>query len=275
MEDEMKKCVLVLSLLMALIGPVYADVATFEDLNLAAGSYWNGSGGSGGFTSADAYFLNGYDSTWGSWDGWAYSNMTDTTTAGYSNQFSAITGSGVNGSATYGVAYDGGAWGMASPPGLSFGAVSGTDYNTVISGAYFTNTTYAYLSMRDGDAFAKKFGGLTGDDPDYFKLTIKGITEEAEYTSPVEFFLADFRFEDNRRDYIVDQWTWVDLSGLGPVVGLEFSMESSDVGDWGINTPTYFAMDNLNAVPVPGTLSLLLCGLLALAGTGRRAKDLG
>jgi hypothetical protein len=34
--------------------------------------------------------------------------------------------------------------------------------------------TYAALSMRDGDGFAKQFGGASGDDPDYFLLTITG-----------------------------------------------------------------------------------------------------
>jgi hypothetical protein len=38
-----------------------------------------------------------------------------------------------------------------------------------VTGAYFTNTTYAALSMLSGDSFAKKFGGASGDDPDWFK----------------------------------------------------------------------------------------------------------
>jgi len=100
----------------------YADVSTFEDLTLGAESYWNSSDGSGGFTSGDAYFLNAYDSTYASWDGRAYSNTTDTTSPGWSNQYSAITG--------------GRAYGAASPPDVSFGAVTGNDYNTTISGAY-------------------------------------------------------------------------------------------------------------------------------------------
>ena len=66
---------------------------------------------SGGFVSQGATFFTAktWDPVWGGfWDGWAYSNMTDTTTKGYQNQYSAITGRGVNGSSNYGVAYDAG-----------------------------------------------------------------------------------------------------------------------------------------------------------------------
>ena len=37
----------------------------------------------------------------------------------------------------------------------------------------------------------------------------------------------------------------MDLSSLGLVKTIEFSVASSDTGDYGINTPTYFAMDNI------------------------------
>jgi hypothetical protein len=61
----------------------------------------------------------------------------------------------------------------------------------------------------------------------------------------VEFYLADFRFENNGEDYIVDTWEYVDLSSLGVVNKLEFSLGSSDVGAWGMNTPAYFVIDTI------------------------------
>ena len=98
----------ILGFLLLSVSFASADVVSFDDRSLASGSYWNGSDESAMFMSGDAVLTNGYNTTYGSWDGWAYSNMTDTTTPGYTNQFSAITGSGVNGSANYGVAYDAG-----------------------------------------------------------------------------------------------------------------------------------------------------------------------
>ena len=60
-----------------------------------------------------------------------------------------------------------------------------------------TNTTYAALSMRDGDSFAKKFGGPSGNDPDYFRLTITGKDSGGSTIGSVEFYLADYRFADS------------------------------------------------------------------------------
>jgi len=120
---------------------------------------------------------------------------------------------------------------------------------------YVTNTTYAYLSMRNGDQFAKKFGGTDGNDPDWLKLTITGIDKDNNPTEQVVFFLADFRFSDNSQDYIIDKWKWVDLTSLGTVVGLELSISSSDVGAFGVNTPSYFALDALNGIYPSGSIS--------------------
>jgi hypothetical protein len=197
------------------------------------------------------------------------SNTTDTTTSGFTNQYSANTGGGFDGSANYGVGYvsldfDSGTYDPI-PIDLQFPGLSN------VSGAYFTNNTYAALSMLNGDFVAKKFGGDSGDDPDFFTLIIRGINN-GSITGSVEFDLADYRFTDNSQDYIVDEWTFVDLSSLGAVAGLQFSIDSSDAGAFGINTPGYFAMDNLSyeAVPIPGALWLLGSGLVGLMAVRRR-----
>ena len=143
-------------------------------------------------------------------------------------------------------------------------SLTGSTEGHTVSGAYFTNTTYAYLSMRDGDGIAKKFGGVSGNDPDWFKLSITGIDNSDEYTATLDFYLADFRFADNSQDYIIDSWAWVDLTSLGNVVGIEFVVTSSDVGDYGMNTPAYFAIDNLATVPEPATMAFLALGGLFL-----------
>ena len=123
--------------------------------------------------------------------------------------------------------------------------------------------------MRDGDAFSKKFGGPTGDDPDFFRLKIEGLDSSLASTGTLDVMLADYRFADNGQDFILDQWLFVDLRDLGAVKELAFSFESSDVGTFGINTPLYFAIDNLVTIPEPGSAALLALGLAGLAS--RRA----
>ncbi|MEQ8660645.1 MAG: DUF4465 domain-containing protein, partial [Gammaproteobacteria bacterium] len=69
------------------------------------------------------------------------------------------------------------------------------------------------------------------------------------------------------------------LDGLGSVSALEFAMSSSDVGASGINTPTYFAIDDIVAVaatpvPLPAAPWLLVpaCGALLTRRRARRAR---
>jgi len=245
----------------------HAQVADFQDLVLGPNSYWNGSAdpAAGGFTTGTVFFNNSYVvdefSGWAFWGGWAYSNMTDTTTPGYGNQYSAIAGGGHSGG-NYGVAY-------VDTYAPTIPTIR-LPQPTVLQQACVTNTTYAYFDMRDGSAFSKKFGGATGDDPDWFLLTITGKNTQGQETGTVRFYLADFRFADNAQDYIVDDWTPVDLRDLKAVTSVEFTLSSSDSGAWGMNTPAYFAMDTLTLVPEPGTLVLVAGGVVALTLRRRR-----
>ncbi|MGE5394969.1 MAG: DUF4465 domain-containing protein [Candidatus Saccharibacteria bacterium] len=207
--------------------------AGFEELNMGTQGYYNGSDKAGSFMSGNFRFMNDYNSTYGSWSGFAASAKTDATTPGYGNQYSAITGNGVSGSSSYGVAY---------PAPVS----TITFKDTIVSGLYVTNNTYAYWSMKNGDAYSKKFGGESGSDKDWLKLTIQGFDANNANTGKVEFYLADYTADDPAKDYIVDSWKWVDLKSLGKISRLEFSLSSTDNSNWGMNTPAYFCIDNLN-----------------------------
>jgi hypothetical protein len=46
---------------------------------------------------------------------------------------------------------------------------------------------------------------------------------------------------------IVTEWTYVDLSMLGEIDELSFAMTGSRTGAYGLNTPSYFCIDNLGA----------------------------
>jgi hypothetical protein len=248
----------------------HAGVVTFEDLAFASpNSFQNGAtlSPSGSFTSGGAVFNNSYNATFGSWSGWSYSNVINTTTPGFTNQYAAYSPTGGDQSPTYGV-------GTAFSPG---GATIALPNGQAPVSMRIVNTTYAALSLQTGDQFAKKFGGATGNDPDFFLLTVTGKNSQNQSTGAVNFYLADYRFVNNASDYIVSQWTTVDLTSLGAnTTLLSFGLSSSDVGQVGMNTPAYFAMDNLTtaAIPEPGSFSLVALGLGAFAWRwSRRRRD--
>lgn len=204
----------------------FAQTADFDDLILAKESYWNGSDGTGGFFSSGYAFSNNYNLSYASWDGFAYTNITNTTAEGFAAQYNAITGSGNDNSENYVVGYCSSF--ATNPPTITL------SNEQVVSGAFFTNNNYAFYSMTNGDDFSKKF---TADD--WFKLTIIGWNDNGEKTGTVEFKLAN-------GTNIIDTWSWVNLESLGKVKQVTFALTSTDNGEYGMNTPAYFCMDNFN-----------------------------
>lgn len=224
----------------------------FDDLTLAPDSFHNGSDEAGDWSSGGATFANDYNTDWGSWSGWSYSNVSDNTTAGWGNQYAAITGAGLGSNDIYAVAFDQGAR-IFLPE------------NENIQSLQVTNSAYAYFAMRDGDSFSKQFASA---DDDFFKITITGLNALESPVGSVDFFLADFRHDDSALDYIVNEWASVDLTTFGADVrSLEFAFASSDNGTFGMNTPAYFALGEVTVIPEPTTYALwggLAAGLAIL-----------
>ncbi len=222
---------------VCLASAVAQNRATFENFSLPINSYYDGSDLSGGFLSGDAYFYNTYDTTYHFWaSGFIYSNVKNDTSSGYTNAYAAATAGGVYGSNNYAVANSAGGNVTVGMRGFAPGHE--------VLGFYITNSTYTYLSMKNGDAFAKKFGGASGNDPDWFKVTVKGWRNGAMTSDSVDAYLADFRSTNNSDDYILKTWKFVNLLSLGAVDSLSFSLSSTDNGSFGMNTPAYFCMDN-------------------------------
>ena len=105
-----------------------------------------------------------------------------------------------------------------------------------------TNTTYAYNSMYFGDAFAKKFGGSSGTDPDSFVCIIRSYYKGTFIDSEL-VYLADFRSQNPANDYILKDWHTVGFFGARD--SFAFELLSSDNGGWGMNTPAFFALDDI------------------------------
>jgi len=185
---------------------------------------------------------NFYNEVYDYWDGWAISATTDNTTPGFMNQYSSAAGEGANGSTTYALTYA-----FTEQRIELTGDAAGAPVNSI----YVNNNTYAYLNMLNGGFPGKRFGGETGDDPDFFLLTIQGELAGERTEEVIEFYLADYRFADNSQDYIVTDWNLIDLTILGNIDHLILSLSSSDNGDFGMNTPAYVCVDDITTSNMP------------------------
>ena len=209
-----------------------AMVATFEEEPLSSEEPYNQKApfGSGSFA-----FSNSYNAEWNSWSGFALAASVDTTYTGnfQTQQYNNVVGGGqeLEGkSKQYVVAYcpgDNPQWGSYNPVVT---VMPGSDRKVQLEGVYLTNTAWVKSFATKGD---KNFGRPAFEDGSFFIVTIT-----ADNGKKVEVPLIDYR---NKKREVVNDWKWVDLSSLGEVKTLKFSILSSDS-----YAPSYFAMDNLH-----------------------------
>ena len=184
---------------------VYTNKDTFALLHLPSENAWDGM----------------------SWEGFTISQV-DTDTM---NVFSCVAKGGVQGEGTpyaigYYSDYVSSTLGYASNM-ILFNEVYYPEY------VYICQNSNTFEAISNGLTPANKFS-----EKDSLVLTISGIDDEWHDTQQVVYFLALGR-EFNQG------WVKVDLSSIGATKGLSFRIRSTDVGQWGTNTPTYFALDKL------------------------------
>jgi len=227
---------------------VVADsVVTFEDVNLGTAGFWNGNDLSGDTTSynswgkhvinytgsfkSKALTCNNLYSDWGgtgSWIGMACSSLTNMDSIGSGNQYSVYATSGADNSKKFAIIY-------------SNGATCTFDREDSIKSLMVNNSTYAYWALKegkDGTGFCRKFVSK-----DSYKIRIFGLNSAGAKTDSLDVFLADFR---DGKSYICKEWTKVSLKSLGKIKKLSFDFSSTDNGSYGMNTPAYACIDNID-----------------------------
>lgn len=103
----------------------------------------------------------------------------------------------------------------------------------VVDHMWVTNTTYALNVMKNGSDDIQPFGA-----GNYLKIIATGLSAAGTATGTSEFFLA-------KGTDFVDGWTKWDLSSLGKVARIAFTMEGNQNNSYGLATPTYFAYDDV------------------------------
>jgi len=251
---------------LLLTGATLAEVVDFEGLAVPSSGYFNGNTGtlspgqsvSTPWTAGGVAFSNtfGIDSFGGFdypyWYGFAYSNVVNTTDPAFTNQYASYPGGGYQ-SSTYAVAY-GDTSGIVLPVPSS------------VTGFRIANTTYAALTMKNGDQY-----GFSAPLPPggWFATTATGRLG-ATTTGSATFYLADLRGASPPG--VLAGWSWFDLSSLGTVDRIEFSFDGSDKGVFGLNTPAYFALDDLTVAAVPEPTVAVVAATVAIAAVVRRRR---
>ena len=181
------------------------------------------------YSEAEASFGSyySYDGQWETWGGFAISNNRNTDDLGYdySNQFSVY----ARQNSTFAVGYVFGDWGgHYANPIIEFSAPV-----TVVSADIANaNKMYHYCNANPVVGFDDNAQPLKVD------LVITGFDAQGAETGSVICTLA-------AEGRVLDDWTSADLSALGRVSRLTFGIDSNDVGEYGLNVPAFFCLDNI------------------------------
>ena len=162
-----------------------------------------------------------------SWEGFTLSTVSQDT----ANVFGCVANGGLEGVATpYVIGYYS-EW-VSSSQGYSSNII---DFN----GEYYPEYVYicqnsnTHKAIKQGEFNARPF-----TEQDTLALIIQTLDSTKTPTATIIYYLAiDGTCNEG--------WVKVPLTALGQTSCLSFSMTSTDIGDWGANTPLYFALDGL------------------------------
>lgn len=124
-------------------------------------------------------------------------------------------------------------WAAAGPSNQVMFLSQGKSLFTPV-GVYVCNHPWPYYGCLHGDGGARPFA-----EGDYFELTAHGVAIDGNETT-VSINLVEF---SNGQLQAANDWTFFDLSDLGEVESVYFTLNSTDVGNFGMNTAAYFCMD--------------------------------
>ncbi len=219
------------------------DPATFEDVQLGGSGIWVApEEGENELPSGGWIFTNYNYTSWGYWGGFTASNRTDLNQSGLDAQYTAAAGCGYDGSSQYAVSYT---------MGVQTEVYAADGQSHTVTGCYVTNNLWTYQDILQGGYGELPYGGNTGNDPDWFKVTATGKNASGQVVGTLDFYLADYRFSNNEEDYVLNTWEWFDLSPLGSVTTISFDLSSSRGSGYNMITPAYFCMDNFNGGTAP------------------------
>lgn len=198
----------------------------------------------------------GYDlSGWFMTAGFGASNGTSSAISGNggayvdANYYVSSAMAGVEGvGSTYMQSYDAGAFGPQQQNEIK------TTNNTTFfpQGVYVSHSNASYT-----------YTGSTNDyEPGYHKVIATGYDAQGTSLGSVYVYLTE-------NGHAYKDWKWLDLSSLGEVAKVKFTLESNYANSYGLLIPSYFCVDNFvytagneieePCTPTSSTLDITLC----------------
>lgn len=113
-----------------------------------------------------------------------------------------------------------------------------------LEGLWICNSSYTYGVIEHGNRFgsvgeAKKLKDING----YFKVILECYDEAGNLLGTYDHMLADYR-EGRPEVPALKEWTYWQI-GQDGVKTVKFNFEGSDSGPYGLNTPAYVCIDDI------------------------------
>lgn len=185
-----------------------------------------------GYETDNLTFEHFYNEEFGYWGGFALTRKFDTDAANglFENQYAVYNASASEGDGALIYYYDS----YNEPCDIVLKDA------TMLTSVRLNLTTYTYASITDEDinSYARTFA-----DGDYLKVVFTAMSAD-EALDSVECYVVDYR--DGKR-FVATNWDIYDLRSLGKGYdAVRVTIETTDVGEYGANTPLYIALDELN-----------------------------
>lgn len=184
-----------------------------------------------GFGNSEMKFEHFLNEEYGYWGGFAHSKMCDANPENglYANQYSVFNTQAASGEGFLLYYYD-----NYNEP-CDIVCMSALELRSVKLN--LSTYTYASITNEEINSFARAFG-----EGDYLKVIFtpcssKGVAEG----NGVECYVVDYR--DGKR-FVADNWHEFALN-LPAAARIRVTIETTDVGQWGANTPLYICLDDL------------------------------
>ncbi|WP_075602826.1 DUF4465 domain-containing protein [Saccharicrinis aurantiacus] len=218
----------------------------FDELDtLSSNSFWDAPNNETSFTSGETSFsLVGKPDLVEEWYGFTFSNLSGARNDVNQSYFSMNSAPTEYSSKIFAV--------LKQDPSLKSSFITFDENKEHLVKSISVNNTYGTrLALEqgtkdeEGNELSKKFGG-DGTEKDLFTLNIIGHKADGSKTEPIEFYMADYTFDAYRDNYIIRDWTTINLESLGLITKLELVLHSTDMDDEdNMRTPASICIDQI------------------------------